>query len=159
MIADLRLSLKYLQGSIHTIHSSWSLSGLISLSSAKHRPSSQVISWYLNLGKNSSSTTSEKNIVIEKAWKNQPTNWIDDVDNIDTYVASQHFNCDFHDSYLDSNRFQFHVKIKEQNDEIPIVGPSMLDAMKNMFLDGKMSDIKIQCEDQEFPCHKNIRQI
>ena len=29
----------------------------------------------------------------------------------------------------------------------------MTEAMKNMFLEGKMSDIKIKCQDQEFPCH------
>jgi len=39
---------------------------------------------------------------------------------------------------------------------IQIIGPSMTEAMKNMFLEGKMSDIKIKCQDQEFSCHKII---
>ena len=65
LIADLRFNLKYLHGSLY---SNWSLSGLISLSSAKHRPSSQVISWYLNLGKNSFMSKSKNTMKKSQLW-------------------------------------------------------------------------------------------
>ena len=162
LIADLRLSVKasevFGQGFRH-------LSGSISISSVKNRPTSKKISWYLNLGHRSStsSTPSERNILVEKAWKNEPTNWEEDENNFDKYVTSKSFNVGGIDVQKDGNTFQFHVKIKGpfecpnySNEEIPTVGPSMSEAMKNMFLTGKMSDITIKCEDQEFTCHKII---
>jgi len=63
-----------------------------------------------------------------------------------------------------ATKFRFNFRIQGIEFPLPakpakaiqIIGPSMTEAMKNMFLEGKMSDIKIKCEDQEFFCHKII---
>ena len=127
------------------------------------------LSYEINFeAKRESTSTSEDFTIFKRAQENlNIKEWSKYQNSLNAYTFSAPqvkvtFSGNEWQLFMDGAKFQFQLKIQdiEYSDKpikpIQIIGPSMAEAFKSLFLEGKMSDIKIKCQDQEFSCHKNI---